>query len=590
VLVASTPGGDPQTYFPVVDETGTGSLTAVLDDAGALVERVLYADSYGDAPRYLQGAVADRITLQATKDTAGNLANVTVRVHLSERVDGSTLPSGARLATVKADRSLAQLTTATPELEDDYTIRWSLSAADWTALANAPDVETLEVSLTSALRAEGWGSRPPTEMPSWARLIYAGADTAPGLPVIYREPLASIASFTNAVPNGDFELRILLAIDSLYLAANPESKTKLLTGFKAAPFTEPASGLVYFRDRWYDASTGTWLTPDSYGTIDSSNLYAYCANDPVNCSDPSGAFGINGTGPIEQYVMGRLGEKYVSDPQFAADADAALDVTMQVVTSSAFQGTMQIVGGCGEMALGAAAIPGSVGLAAVPGVVAFVHGLDVCGAGVRTLWTGQLQESYTKQGAEAGLIAAGVDPKTADVASTYIDLGISAYGTIGSSRALLGLGRSPALVGVARSAEINPALARRQNAYKSWKAGAGIQGSPTTAQFRRFVGAHRPTSRGITLYEANTSSYARWVRMIESDSRTYYLYQKVGAAGEHMKFGITYDLYGRYTPAALGGGRLRLLAHGPNQRCCVWSEACTPRSRLVPKKGSSSID
>jgi RHS repeat-associated protein len=218
---------------------------------------------------------------------------VTVRVHLSERVDGSTLPSGARLATVKADRSLAQLTTATPELEDDYTIRWSLSAADWTALANAPDAETLEVSLTSALRAEGWGSRPPMEMPSWARVIYTGADTSPSLPIILREPLTSIASFTNAVPNGDFELRTLLSIESLYLAANPESNTKLLTGFKSAPFVEPATELVYFRNRFYDASTGTWLTPDPAGSLDSNNQYAFCAHQPVDCSDPLGLWNYN---------------------------------------------------------------------------------------------------------------------------------------------------------------------------------------------------------------------------------------------------------------------------------------------------------
>jgi hypothetical protein len=41
-----------------------------------------------------------------------------------------------------------------------------------------------------------------------------------------------------------------------------------------------------------------------------------------------------------------------------------------------------------------------------------------------------------------------------------------------------------------------------------------------------------------------------------------YLYQKVGAAGEHLKFGITNDPIGRYTKAELAGGRLRLLARG----------------------------
>jgi RHS repeat-associated protein len=58
--------------------------------------------------------------------------------------------------------------------------------------------------------------------------------------------------------------------------------------FKAAPFREPITGLVYMRDRWYDPSTGSFLTSDPEAFGDSSNLYAYCGGDPVNCSDPTG--------------------------------------------------------------------------------------------------------------------------------------------------------------------------------------------------------------------------------------------------------------------------------------------------------------
>ena len=43
-----------------------------------------------------------------------------------------------------------------------------------------------------------------------------------------------------------------------------------------------------FRERWYDPRTGTFLTPDAYGTRDSSNLYPYCAGQPINCEDPLG--------------------------------------------------------------------------------------------------------------------------------------------------------------------------------------------------------------------------------------------------------------------------------------------------------------
>jgi RHS repeat-associated protein len=91
------------------------------------------------------------------------------------------------------------------------------------------------------------------------------------------------------------------AIPDLYLAASSESKTKLLTGFKAAPFVEPATGLAYFRARWYDPSTGTFLTPDPMGYQDSSNLYAAFGNDPVNNSDPLGMSFVNDY--VDQFVI-----------------------------------------------------------------------------------------------------------------------------------------------------------------------------------------------------------------------------------------------------------------------------------------------
>jgi RHS repeat-associated protein len=78
---------------------------------------------------------------------------------------------------------------------------------------------------------------------------------------------------------------------SLYVAASDESKTKLLFDFHGYPYREPAMQLLQARDRWMDTGTGTWLTADAQGAIDSSNLYAFCGRDPVNCVDPTGLSG-----------------------------------------------------------------------------------------------------------------------------------------------------------------------------------------------------------------------------------------------------------------------------------------------------------
>lgn len=43
---------------------------------------------------------------------------------------------------------------------------------------------------------------------------------------------------------------------------------------------------------------------------------------------------------------------------------------------------------------------------------------------------------------------------------------------------------------------------------------------------------------------------------------TTYLYQKLGAGGEHLKFGITANPATRYTAAELNGGSLNIIAQG----------------------------
>jgi RHS repeat-associated protein len=294
VRVADAPGQIPAIFYPLTDHTGTGSVQAIVGDDGNLVERVLYADAYGDAPRYLQGPVVDKITLGATKTGTGELERVRVRVHLSEKIIASSLNSGARLASVRTDLTVAQLASPSPSLEDETTILWSLTANEWDALANANGAVSLEIAATDTLRANGWGATPISPIPEWAQQIFTATDSTSQMPVIRREQLSLLTTFVDGIVNGETKsYETLYEMKSLYLAASDESKAKLLTGFKAAPFVEPATGLINLRNRWYDPSTGTFLSPDPIGYDGgSSNLYAFCGGDPVNCSDPTGNAGV----------------------------------------------------------------------------------------------------------------------------------------------------------------------------------------------------------------------------------------------------------------------------------------------------------
>jgi RHS repeat-associated protein len=84
----------------------------------------------------------------------------------------------------------------------------------------------------------------------------------------------------------------------------------LPASFKAAPFQEPLTGLVTMRDRWYDPSSGTFLTPDPERYADSSNPYLFGRGDPVNHSDPTGRHSF-----VKRNVNGLEFELLAPDPE-----------------------------------------------------------------------------------------------------------------------------------------------------------------------------------------------------------------------------------------------------------------------------------
>ncbi|MHB0970792.1 MAG: RHS repeat-associated core domain-containing protein [Thermoanaerobaculia bacterium] len=92
----------------------------------------------------------------------------------------------------------------------------------------------------------------------------------------------------------------------------------LICPFKAAPFRDPATGLCFMRDRWYDPSTGTFLTPDPEGYADSSNLYIFGKGDAVNNSDPTGRrVGLWGDSQTRQRAFDRI-IRTLDNPEAAA--------------------------------------------------------------------------------------------------------------------------------------------------------------------------------------------------------------------------------------------------------------------------------
>ena len=72
------------------------------------------------------------------------------------------------------------------------------------------------------------------------------------------------------------------------LAGNTALTRYLYTGREF----DPATGLQYNRNRWYDSASGRWISEDPSGFAGGDyNLYRYVGNNPTNATDPSGMAG-----------------------------------------------------------------------------------------------------------------------------------------------------------------------------------------------------------------------------------------------------------------------------------------------------------
>ena len=61
-------------------------------------------------------------------------------------------------------------------------------------------------------------------------------------------------------------------------------------------YTVSETGLQLCQHRYYDSSTGRFVNRDPIDYKGGLNLYAYCANNPINTTDPNGFCGGGGFG------------------------------------------------------------------------------------------------------------------------------------------------------------------------------------------------------------------------------------------------------------------------------------------------------
>jgi hypothetical protein len=110
---------------------------------------------------------------------------------------------------------------------------------------------------------------------------------------------------------------------------------------------------------------------------------------------------------------------------------------------------------------------------------------------------------------------------------------------------------------------------------------AGVTGGATEA----FLAGVAEGLNGVRVVAAATEAATETATT--AGRETVYLYEKVGANGEHLKYGTTKNPLTRYTQTQLGGGRLKILASGEKSEMLSLERNLHETMPIGPEEGQS---
>jgi RHS repeat-associated protein len=178
----------------------------------------------------------------------------------------------------------------------------------------------------------------------WTKYLTAEAKRVgptPGSSVttwMHRDHLSSVRLITNAA-GAQAERANYLPFGQQFPALT-QSK-----GYIGEKF-DPETGLQYLHARYYDPVLGRFMTPDWFDPTSpgvGTNRYAYCFDDPVNCSDPSGH--------DEDHSDEAYGESWTPDSSYYTNQSSSGDGSSQLRGTSDTSGDGQDGVSTGDLGL-----------------------------------------------------------------------------------------------------------------------------------------------------------------------------------------------------------------------------------------------
>ncbi|RJP66679.1 MAG: hypothetical protein C4535_13035 [Comamonadaceae bacterium] len=162
-----------------------------------------------------------------------------------------------------------------------------------------------------------------------------------------------------------------------------------------------ASGLVYYRARYYHPGIGRFTSRDPMGMVDAVSGYAYVGSNPVNAIDPYGLMALD---PVKVAGLGGLGNYWSAAEQMGSNIYSALPSRQSI--NNFLDKTQTTLDYAGLAAQGPAEVVAPF-IDAASALTSVVRG-DYAGAGLSALGAVPFVGSL----ANAGKVARGIDSGT----------------------------------------------------------------------------------------------------------------------------------------------------------------------------------
>ena len=336
--------------------------------------------------RHLKGA-AVIVDLAQTRDAAGQITG-----------ESGTVPAGPALTTKQAAASYDDADRAASFGSDAFVVDFDgnvTAVSGSRTLALVYDNENRATSLTSGsttttylynglgdrVRASAGSATRNFRYDPFGRLVFE-TDGSGAVTVLYVWSGSRMKAF--GAPSGGFVWPLYDRVGSVLALTDgtgtvtagyayaPYGARAGKTGSATTSFTyvgafgvmDEGGGVYFMKNRFYDATTGRFLSRDPIGFLGGDNLYRYALNNPVSRVDPSGLadfemthfgwYDVNTAEGTYDLTTGRA--PHMAEP--ATDAELVVTGTIVATTVAAMAVSAAL---CAAPATGAAATAGAAG-------------------------------------------------------------------------------------------------------------------------------------------------------------------------------------------------------------------------------------